>query len=29
VRRRRLLAYLARRGFQGSEARGLAEELCR
>ena len=28
VRRRRLLAYLARRGFQGSEVRGLVEELC-
>jgi len=29
VRRRRLLAYLARRGFQGSEVRGLVEEVCR
>ena len=28
VRRRRLLAYLARRGFPGSEVRQLVEEVC-
>ena len=26
---RLVLAYLARRGFQGSEVRGLVEEVCR